>query len=677
MKKIYLLICGFLSLHHNTVGQTKYAEIIFGEPLDFQQPQNPYIVGYGFNTSYSFYETSLNEYGNNVNDFYNNTLCSQFDDRYINTEFFPFFDKISVQNGTTTLRFPGGTLSNFYHLGNLSIDKCNSDNKGYGIKKNETYLNVPNFYNTWYPKDQSHTRNAVFDLIELIKGQNKQIEVIVVLNVLQHFINNNSNGTKRNGVNTIMTASDYNLKKEENLNLIRLLKYHNINIKAVEIGNELGWGEYTSIAPWDVDIEEYLEILKNYSNTIRTEFPEIKIGVTTSQTRYNVISNWNNSLSLNKQYFDAYVIHRYYLPNNEIDGSSSYNFVNTVFKTELNNFNNAYNSDKTKKIWLTEFNLAFENESNAINDIANASYIINFLSMLSLYNRDYNVVEYPIIHNLAMQSNKYPLINVKGNYNNSQPYCFANQSLFGAFVYNQLPIFNGFNYYPSSDISSFSIKNVSDNSIQSISKDEFYIKTIYGANNINNTGLTRFSNAYFVNLKDEPIKVSAKNIFIKIGDVIVSLFNSLNYGLLSYANINYVSDLESVSQLNTDINDFITTETFFDLFNFPSKFETVIPPNTIGIINVGFTCLGCKTNYRLNNSEEVINSFLISGNLKFNNINEPVTINIYNGNGQLTLCKSLNESTNEVDVSLFSKGIYFFTIAKNNTIVFSNKFIIN
>lgn len=92
-KSIFLLIC-FFYINNLIFSQTKYVEITFGEPENYSEPNNPFIKGYGFNTSFSFYETSLNEYNSNVQDYFSSTNCSAVDDRYINPLFSPLFDKI-------------------------------------------------------------------------------------------------------------------------------------------------------------------------------------------------------------------------------------------------------------------------------------------------------------------------------------------------------------------------------------------------------------------------------------------------------------------------------------------------------------------------------------------------------------------------------------------------------
>lgn len=660
-------------------------EITFGEPENYSEPNNPFIKGYGFNTSFSFYETSLNEYNSNVQDYFSSTNCSAVDDRYINPLFSPLFDKIAVNDNSTVLRFPGGTISNFYHLGNVSLDKCSTDKKGYGINKNETQYNVPLFYTAWYTKDQLHTRNMIFDLIETIKGQNKPVEVIVVFNVLQHFIN--SNGTKRNGINNIINATDFNSKREENLNIIRLLKYYNITVKAVEIGNELGWGEYTSSIPWDVNSDEYIEVLKKYKSSLMAEFPDIKIGVPTSQTRYNVVSDWNNKLNQNKQYFDAFVIHRYYQPTNENDGTSSYNFVNNVFVNEMNDFNINYNNNKDKKIWLTEFNLAFNESEEINNDIKNASFLIDFLTMLSNFNKNNsNVIEYPIIHNLAMQSNRFPLINVKGNYQNSNSYCYPNQSLFGAFMYNQLPIFNHFNYYSTTDISSYKIKNISNNNIQNIPKDDFYLKTVYTINNIDNSGYSVSNYAYYANLTNEPIQISAEKISINLQGQNINALNLFNnYGLITIAQVRYITDLEILSQPNIDINSIISTTSIIPVL--PNSPFSVLPANSIGIISLQFTCpycrIGYNNNFRIKNEADIDlkQEFLIypnpSGNtISFKNVNDKYKILIYNSLGEIIKEQFIDNTNSIIYVLDLSNGIYNYNIYKENQLVYSNKFTV-
>ena len=228
---------------------TKYLDISFGYPTNLTQPLSPLIKGYGFNAAYSMYDISLDENGTNINDYLNSGQCAYYDSRYINSNFFPLFDKISSSAQATILRFPGGTIGNFYHLGTVSNDRCSSSKVGYGLIYNEMNAK-PDFRNDWFKYDEFHKRNAAFDMIELIKGQQKQVNVILTLNLLTHFIKNN--GSVRNGINNIGGASDFSLKLEENLDLIRLFQFHNINVVGVELGNELGYAEWTDSFPWDI-----------------------------------------------------------------------------------------------------------------------------------------------------------------------------------------------------------------------------------------------------------------------------------------------------------------------------------------------------------------------------------------------------------------------------------------
>ena len=282
------------------------------------------------------------------------------------------------------LRFPGGTISNFYHY----------DEKAYGLDISEiSDWNVPKFtkrYNGLIKeqKKRNHNHNYIEDFILLAKKNNSK--VVLVANIISS-------------------------EDDDIINMIKRFKSENIEILGVELGSELSNRAYKKYIN---SVDDYIHLAQKYSNIIKKEYPEIKVGVVAAAIKYNMPSrllNWNQKLS-EETFYDA-IIHHSYLK--VIDGDDDYGLMTRedevgstkkeqfeLYKKRIKTYFNTgfvkemikYNEIFEKEIWITEWNLQMSKTTG--NTLLQSLFVSQYLLEL-LSNPDLQNISIATYHNLA------------------------------------------------------------------------------------------------------------------------------------------------------------------------------------------------------------------------------------------------------------------------------------
>lgn len=310
-----------------------------------------------------------------------------------------FFENVDAEtyqwlkdwNQPFTIRVPGGAVSKFHNPYNVR--------KGWGM----TDENIKQWYSTvgfdedgsgldkWLEKADVQPDHSYMDDLAAMQKQFPDMQVLYVLNVL-------------------------NSTPEANLEAIRYLVSHGVNVVGVEGGNEV-YGKYASFSEYIKDFEPIFTQLKK-------EFPNIKKGlVAGANLKRKEFAKWNDDLANYKGDYDAVILHYYYtareladayemIPDKlDYDPSTYYANLDQAFQLafkemmEKKLIENGLNyADKTfhgKKIWITEWNSKPSEKLN--NTIANGAWQFN--QMVSLRSR----VEYFLVHN-GVSPDKYGMI---------------------------------------------------------------------------------------------------------------------------------------------------------------------------------------------------------------------------------------------------------------------------
>lgn len=269
-----------------------------------------------------------------------------------------------------TLRFPGGTGSNYYHF----------YEKGYGFNSEDIALSkeyppydkmmVRLFREEKFIQTGFATENYASRFSELVEELNSS--VLLVLN--------------------IFTGSDV-----ENLDLIRFFSEKGINIRGVEFGNENYFRSFGSEFP---DAKEYIHRCKQLTRKIKLEFPGLPVAVTAANCPFashrglqKRFSDWNNDLA-EEDFYDAIVVH-FYVKTPECDKIQDIDQKFECAKEKclmdsrnwievgLDYYSNTF---PDRKIWLTEFNIK-EVYKQYGNSVLQGLYAANFLIDMTKSNK--------------------------------------------------------------------------------------------------------------------------------------------------------------------------------------------------------------------------------------------------------------------------------------------------
>ncbi len=268
-----------------------------------------------------------------------------------------------------SLRFPGGTVANWYHP-NLPV---------YGYKPSELLPTLGGLYSLQYKRSE----NILYNFIRLCKEVN--CGAVFCANLLT--------GTT-----------------DETLFVIDELKKNNIPILGVEMGNEFCLLPYRKQFP---DVKTYIDKVKATAIAIKKKYPDIRLAVVSGDVvpmnamdgRSKFMRDW--SLGLNKEnFYDAYTWH-FYAACPECDKDK---YFDNIYSKNLQSLaptktNKLYNSGailvqlfgKSRNLWLTEWNIA--NGEYLDNTFTQAAYVSEkFLNMIDLNTKYGNYIELSNLH---------------------------------------------------------------------------------------------------------------------------------------------------------------------------------------------------------------------------------------------------------------------------------------
>ena len=299
-----------------------------------------------------------------------------------------------------SLRFPGGTVANWYH----------PDLPVYGYKAKELLPSLGGLY----ALQSKRSENILYNFIRLCKEVN---------------------------TNAVFCANLLTGTTEEVLFVIDELKKNNIPILGVELGNEYCLMSYRKQFP---DAQTYIDRISTTALAIRNKYPDLKIAViggdavamNDMNVRSKFMRTWNQELS-KVNFYDAYVWH-FYASCSDCDKDPHFD---NVFSRNLESMapfktNKLYNAGadfipifgKERKLWLTEWNIS--NGEYLDNTFTQAAYVSeNFLNMIDLNIKYNNYIELSNLHAMDGLINIYkgkqkPLLSVGGNNATVQYFAF-------------------------------------------------------------------------------------------------------------------------------------------------------------------------------------------------------------------------------------------------------------
>jgi alpha-L-arabinofuranosidase len=275
-----------------------------------------------------------------------------------------------------TLRFPGGTIANYYH----------PDKPGYGFREEEMG-HMKDF--SGYLRNQAFEKeNYLEAFARLSKTTNTQ--VIYVANLLTGTI-------------------------DENIRAIDRLQSHGLKVVGIELGNEFLLQRYRGNYP---SVQVYIDQAKTFAAAFRKKYPGIPLAVVGSGEGEAIGSDaakftnlWNSTLA-KETFYDAVVYHFYARTGAcnklgdegkglqevfncllETTAIEHYNLVDLVMQNLIKTYG------KNRKIWITEWNTA-ESPKYAGNTFIQAAMATEFMFNTIRFNsKNNNLVEYTHFHN--------------------------------------------------------------------------------------------------------------------------------------------------------------------------------------------------------------------------------------------------------------------------------------
>jgi len=270
----------------------------------------------------------------------------------------------------SSLRFPGGTVANWYHP-NLPV---------YGYKKDE----IPHGLGVLYHVQSKRNENILYNYIRLSKAIGSS--AVFCANVLTGTI-------------------------EETLFVLDELKKNKIPILGVELGNEFNLLPYREKEFTSGTI--YANKVKATAQAIRSKYPELKIAIVGADlvpdndknARSVFMRNWNKQLAA-EHFFDAYVWH-FYANCETCDADKKFDSVYlknvqnmAPFKTDkLTDIGKGFVKiyGKERKFWMTEWNIS--NTSFLENTFTQAAYVFeSFLKIIDINAQHNNYIEITHLH---------------------------------------------------------------------------------------------------------------------------------------------------------------------------------------------------------------------------------------------------------------------------------------
>lgn len=261
----------------------------------------------------------------------------------------PDLPAIYKETGSRVVRFPGGTPANYYDFKSGFLDILE------GKKKKMLSMN---FY-TRQSKGEKGYRTDTF--IDFMKDSGTDVSLIL----------------------NICTRDEQSTRE-----WLTLFREAGVNVKYVEIGNELYFTSYDDII---LDVHDYIKKAKSYSAVVKEIFPQAKIGVLVTSHSFTSdsfldekvnyknlkkrIVEWDSAIA-EENFYDAVIIHLYGSPGvsyfakkEEIPGyltlyQNCHNHVDFQLDKTMNYLQERFNG---KAVWVTEWHVGgFSKAMNSV-----------------------------------------------------------------------------------------------------------------------------------------------------------------------------------------------------------------------------------------------------------------------------------------------------------------------
>lgn len=329
----------------------------------------------------------LISFSQNQEDVMNQNLfgfCTSNSFTYVDTYDTSFIYRVEQIN-PKVLRFPGGTIGNFYH----------TNKEAYGFNAFDV--------DQWYSGNFSKRVHSLKQAAEKRGHTTDYIEDFIVL-------------SKRFNAKVVVNANILTAEKSEIISMLNRFQQQGVEVLAVELGSEISNRAYKKNIK---SVYDYIQLAKKCSENIKRSFPNMKIGVVSAPLKDkmpNRLKNWNSILA-KENFFDAIIHHSYHTV---IDGEANAGVMVSeqavtqskkdqfdVYKKrillELKNglvsrikeYNSIFNN---KDIWITEWNLQMTRTTG--NTMFQSLFISHYLLEI-LSNPELQNIKIATYHNLA------------------------------------------------------------------------------------------------------------------------------------------------------------------------------------------------------------------------------------------------------------------------------------
>ena len=311
-------------------------------------------------------------------------FCTSNSFTYVNTYDTSFHSKVDGLS-PKVLRFPGGTIGNFYH----------PKGKAYGF----SVTDVEKYY-------EGRFSSRVHTLIHAAKQKEHVTDYIEDFIIL----------AKRYNSKVIVNANILSSDKDEIIYILNKFKNEGLEVLGVELGSELSNRAYKKHIK---SVYDYINTAKSYSLYIKSVFPDIKVGVVAAPIKDKIpnrIMNWNIILS-QENFYDAIIHHSYHkvvdgeedagVMISEDDVKNSRDDQFNLYKDRileelsygfLNRMSQYTSIFKDKEIWITEWNLQMTKTTG--NTMFQSLFVAHYLLEL-LSNPNLPSITIATYHNLA------------------------------------------------------------------------------------------------------------------------------------------------------------------------------------------------------------------------------------------------------------------------------------
>jgi len=243
--------------------------------------------------------------------------------------------------GFTQIRFPGGTVSNYYDWVKFAPD----------WQAIETLPDVP-----------EHVKNSRSSF----ESQVVSLRPSMFYKTLE-------------GIDKEMTfvANVYLNTPEEITGSLQRLKDNGVIVKRLEMGNEMYFSRY------NLTVGEYMSRAHETNQAAKKIFPEVKTALVVDRDLWLVGREDFDWDIPNRDWYDAIIIHAYTLSHIDLWQQNKQDYITWLTNSRREEFGKFIDRVKkkypNKELWLTEWNFIEPNELLFTNSYAQAYYVYDFL----------------------------------------------------------------------------------------------------------------------------------------------------------------------------------------------------------------------------------------------------------------------------------------------------------